>query len=361
MSLPDLEALMQTWGEPAYRARQLYRQMYVNLADDISTMTDLPRTLRQRLANEQHLSRLTLAQVQQADDGLTRKALFTLPDGSPVETVLMIYPQRATVCVSTQSGCGMGCVFCATGQVGLQHNLSSGDIVTQVLWAVRSLQANPPQQPHQSPDNAPFSSSINVVFMGMGEPFANYENWWASVERLHDPAGFHLGARKMTVSTVGLVPGIRRLMHETLPINLAISLHAPDDDLRNELVPVNRRYPLDEIMQAAREYTEHTGRRVSFEYVLLKGRNDHPNQARLLAHRLRDAAPADRSLLYHINLIPWNPVSGTPLHRTDRQRVLAFQQVIEQHHIACTVRVERGNDIAAACGQLAGQHAKMTE
>ncbi len=378
LSLADLEDLLHGWGQPPYRARQLYRQLYVQLATDPATMSDLPLALRERLRAELRVGALTLVQVQSTDDGLTRKALFRLEDGALIETVLMIYPDRATVCVSTQAGCAMGCDFCATGRLGLRRNLSAGTIVEQALWASRELrqwQASPPVPgSHEAvvsaddaqwwgSDGAPFSERItrqatritNLVFMGMGEPFANYDRWWQAVERLHDPQGFNLGARSMTVSTVGLVPGIRRLAEAHLPINLAISLHAPDDALRSAMMPVNRRYPLAELIGAAREYSEQSGRRVSFEYVLLQNRNDHPHQALALAKLLRgQSLSKGPPLLCHINLIPWNPVPGTPLGRSDRERVAAFQRILLDYGLPCTVRIERGMQIAAACGQLAG-------
>ena len=195
----------------------------------------------------------------------------------------------------------------------------------------------------------------NLVFMGMGEPFANYDRWWAAVERLHDPRGFNLGARSMTVSTVGLVPGIRRLAAAPLPVSLAISLHAPDDELRSAMMPINQRYPLAELLDATRDYTAQSGRRVSFEYVLLQGRNDHPHHALALAKLLRgQGVSKGPPLLCHVNLIPWNPVPGTPLGRSEHERVRAFRQIVLDYGVACTVRVERGVAIAAACGQLAG-------
>jgi 23S rRNA (adenine2503-C2)-methyltransferase len=390
LSIAELEALMRAWGQPAFRAKQLYRQLYVNLADDSAAMSDLPATLRERLSAEARIGSLSLDKVLEADGGLTRKALFRLPDGSVLETVLMIYPDRATVCVSTQSGCAMGCVFCATGRLGLLRNLSSGEIVEQALWASRELRRWQGSRGQGSGERGvgsgewgagagddgqwwgaegePFTERVtqrvgritNLVFMGMGESFANYDRWWAAVERLHDPQGFNLGARAMTVSTVGLVPGIRRLAGERLPINLAISLHAPTDDLRTELMPVNRRFPLVDLMDATREYIDRTGRRVSFEYVLLQGRNDHQHQALQLAKLLRgQGVSKGPPLLCHVNLIPWNPVPGTPLGRSDRQRVLAFQQVLLDYGVACTVRAERGVAIAAACGQLAGSTAPI--
>lgn len=343
LALPEIERLLGDWGQPAYRARQLYRQIYVGLASEPAAMTDLPLALRERLAAGARMGTLELARLQTADAALTRKALFRLPDGAVVESVLMIYPDRATVCVSTQAGCAMGCTFCATGRLGLLRNLSPGEIVEQVLWAARSLRAQPARA---GASGAP-QTLTNVVFMGMGEPFANYDRWWRAVERLHDPQGFNLGARSMTVSTVGLVPGIRRLAGEPLPINLAISLHAPDDALRSEMMPVNRRYPIAALLDATRDYIARTSRRVSFEYVLLQGKNDHPEQAAALADLLG-------GMLCHVNLIPWNPVPGAPLGRSERARVLGFQRVLQDRGVACTVRVERGVAIAAACGQLAG-------
>jgi 23S rRNA (adenine2503-C2)-methyltransferase len=379
MTLADLEALMRGWGQPPFRARQIYRQLYINLADSAASMTDLPLALRERLLAEVPLGGLRLVRTQLSADGLTRKALFTLPDGVVVETVLMLYADRATACVSTQAGCAMGCVFCATAKLGLLRNLSPGEIVEQAIWASRELRAwqgtgdrgqgteqgvDDPQDDGgrwmaDSPTPVQQLSRItNLVFMGMGEPLANYERWWAAVQRLHDPQGFNMGARSMTVSTVGLAQGIRRLADEGMPINLAISLHAPDDALRSELMPINDRFPIADLLDAAREYIEKTGRRISFEYVLLQGRNDQPHQALALAKLLRghtaDGANRGVPLLCHVNLIPWNPIPGAPLGRSEYKRVLAFQQVLVDYGVACTVRVERGVEIAAACGQLAG-------
>lgn len=352
-TLPELEQLMREWNQPAYRARQLYRHMYVNHTHDVDAMTDLPQSLRHHLATDACISTLNLRHTQIADNGQTRKALFALHDDAMIETVLIAYEDRTTVCVSTQVGCGMGCVFCATGRMGLQRNLSSGEIIEQVIWAAREMQTMHSENEQQHP-----STSLNVVFMGMGEPLANYQNWWAAVMRLHDPKGFHLGARKMTVSTVGIVPGIRQLASEPLPINLAISLHAPNDDLRSQLVPINRSYPIETILDATRDYIAQTHRRVSFEYVLIQNTNDEPHHAQTLAHLIRKAGMSGETLLYHVNLIPWNSVPSMPLHPSQRKRVLDFQRVLQQNHIACTIRVERGIGIAAACGQLTGTRNK---
>ncbi|MCX6014625.1 MAG: radical SAM protein [Chloroflexales bacterium] len=361
----ELVLFLAELGEPAFRARQISRQLYVNLVDDIQQMTDLSLPLRQILASQAHIGSLKLQRVVSADNSLTHKALFNLPTGELIESVLMIYPDRATVCVSTQAGCAMGCTFCATGRLGLLRNLESHHIVEQVLWARRTLrelqrlQPTKPTRPTQTsdgdewwgtdgghPDALPQTLG-NVVFMGMGEPFANYDRWWQSVERLHDPQGLNIGARGLTVSTVGLVPGIKRLAEESLQINLAISLHAPNDELRSSMIPVNKRWNIAELMATTRAYVAKTGRRVSFEYVLLQGQNDTPAHAAELAEQIGD-------LLCHVNLIPWNPVPGLPLGRSDRQRVLAFQRVLQEERVPCTVRVERGVSIAAACGQLAG-------
>lgn len=349
----ELEALVRSWGEPPFRGRQIYRQLFVNFAGKVEDMTDLPAKLRERLAAETRLFGLVPAGTQVGDHGLTRKALFKLPDGAPVETVLMVYEDRATVCVSTQSGCPMACSFCATGRLGFLHDLTAGQIVEQVLWAEHELRRIRAERPPAETSALPPHVG-NIVFMGMGEPFNNFDNWWEAVERLHDPKGMNYGARSFTVSTVGLVPGILRLAQMKLPVNLAISLHAPDDPLRSDMMPVNRRYPIAELLAAVRTYTETTHRRVSFEYVLLKEKNDSPEQALRLARLLRGDDAHQRPLLCHVNLIPWNPVPGAPLGRSDRRRVLAFQQVLVDHRISCTVRVERGVQIGAACGQLAG-------
>jgi 23S rRNA (adenine2503-C2)-methyltransferase len=337
LSATQIEALMKDWGQPAYRAKQIYQQVYVNLAESPAAMSNLPGALRERLARDVPLGSLELTRVRTSDKGLTRKALFQLPSNAPVEAVLMIYNNRATVCVSTQSGCAMKCAFCATGQLGFTQNLTAGQMVEQVLWAAREIR-------HAGVE---VKSLSNIVYMGMGEPFNNYDHWWASVERLHDPDGLNMGARSFTVSTVGVVPGIRRLAQEKMEVNLAVSLHAANDELRTRLTPSNKKYPIPAILEAVRDYIRATNRRVSFEYVLLQGVNDGPTEARSLAELLR-------GILCHVNLIPWNPVPGTPLDPSERRRVLSFQEVLHKQHVPCTVRVQRGVDIAASCGQLAG-------
>jgi 23S rRNA (adenine2503-C2)-methyltransferase len=293
-------------------------------------MTNLPRSLRARL-DEALPAALRLTAESVSDDGQTVKWLWELWDGARVETVLMRYPERATVCVSSQAGCALGCSFCATGQAGFARHLTSGEIVEQVMLARRAA--------------APGRLS-NVVFMGMGEPLANYDRVWAAVVRLHDHLG--LSARHLTVSTVGVVPGIRRLAHETLPVNLAVSLHAANDALRDRLVPLNRRYPLAMLMEACRQYRVAKGRRLSFEWALISGVND----------RLTDAvelAGLARPLAAHVNLIPLNPTPGYPVRGTAPAGVRAFRDQLIALGVNTTVRRNRGTDINAACGQLAAQ------
>lgn len=333
---------MRQWGEAPYRARQLYQGLYQGLATRPEELTTLPRKLRDRIATELEWGTLRMVRTQSGDQGLTRKALFVTPENAPVESVLMLYERRATVCVSTQSGCAMGCPFCATGRMGFRMNLSAGQMIEQVLWAAREARSG-------AQSERPLT---NVVYMGMGEPFHNYDAWWSSVERLHDPEGFNLGARNFTVSTVGLVPGIRRLSQAPLPINLAVSLHAAEDSLRSELVPVNRKYPLAKLMEALRDYARKTGRRVSFEYVLMEDVNDAVKHAVALARLLKREGPPLE--LCHVNLIPWNPVAGAPLSPSNRERARRFRAALQARGVPCTIRLQRGVGIDAACGQLSG-------
>jgi len=332
LNFDELSNLFQSWGEPAYRAKQVWARLYPGLAS-FDEMSELPKSLRQRLAQQTILGRLTPRVEQRSSDGQTCKVLFALPDGAQVEAVLMGYERRRTACISTQAGCGMGCSFCATGQGGLQRNLSSGEIIEQVLFFARDLVAR-----LQSPIS-------NIVLMGMGEPFANYTQVMAAVRRLNDPSGFNFGARRMTISTVGLVPGIKKFAAEDIQINLAVSLHAATDDLRSRLVPINKQYPLSALLPAVREYIAQTHRRVSFEWALIEGVNDTPEQARALAQLAK-------GMLCHVNLIPLNPTSGYPGAASTRERIAAFRTVLESAGIPNTLRLRRGIDIQAGCGQL---------
>jgi len=330
-----LRDLLVSWGEPLFRVDQVWRWVYGLLARDFEGMSNLPAALRARLSERFHLEALSLVTETPSVDGETRKLLFRLSDGQTIETVLMHYERRNTVCISTQVGCPMGCPFCATGQGGFDRNLTVGEIVAQVLFAARAFQD----------DGAALS---NVVVMGMGEPLANYVATLSAIRRLMDERGLNMGARRFTVSTVGIVPGIRRLSREGLPVALAVSLHAPNNTLRDELVPVNRRYPLDKLLPACHEYSARTGRRVTFEYALIDEVNDLLEHARQLADLLR-------GLRCNVNLIPLNPAPGSPYEASSPARVHTFHEALKRLHVPTTVRLRRGIDIQAGCGQLRSQ------
>jgi len=318
-------------GEPRYRVDQVWHGLYAELARP-AEMTTLPVALRARLTEELPEALVTVTE-RVSEHGQTVKLLSRLVDDTRIETVLMLYADRATVCVSTQAGCAMGCGFCATGQAGFERHLSTGEIVEQVVRAARRSR-------HAG------RRLSNVVFMGMGEPLANYDRVWAAVERIHGDLG--LSARHLTISTVGIVPGIERLAGAALPVNLAVSLHAADDQLRDELVPVNRRYPLDRLMAACSRYVEATRRRLSFEWALIDGVNDRAVDAERLAGRCRELPLAP-----HVNLIPLNPTPGWPTKGTPPAGVRLFHDQLLAHGVNATVRRNRGTSIDAACGQLA--------
>jgi len=327
-------------GEPRYRGDQLSRHYFERLISDPAGMTDLPAATRDTLASDLFPQLLTPVRELTCDDGATVKTLWRLFDGALVESVLMRYPDRSTVCVSSQAGCGMNCPFCATGQAGLTRNLSTGEIVEQVVAAARSLAHG---------DVAGGVGRVNnVVFMGMGEPLANYAPLLRALRRITDPspAGLGLSQRGITVSTVGLVPAIDRLAGEGLSVTLAVSLHAPDDELRNTLVPVNTRWPVDQVLDAAWRYAERTKRRVSIEYALIRDINDQAWRANLLGDRLRGH-------LVHVNLIPLNPTPGSKWTASRPEDEAEFVRRLEGHGVAVTVRDTRGREIDGACGQLA--------
>ena len=325
LSLEDLSGILS--DQPAYRTRQVWRSLH--LGREPEEMTDLPQALRARLA-EELVPGLQPVTRSVDPDGETTKWLWSLADGARVETVLMAYPSgRVTVCVSSQAGCAMACTFCATGQAGFQRQLTAGEIVEQVIRAGRA--------------SAPGRVS-NVVFMGMGEPLANYGATWAAVERLHGDVG--LSARHLTVSTVGIVPGILRLAEERLPVNVAVSLHAAHDELRDSLVPINRRYPLAAVVEACQAWIASKNRRLSFEWALIDGVNDRPSDA-------AELAALARPLSAHVNLIPLNPTPGYLTRGTPPIGVRAFRDRLLAAGVNATVRRNRGTDIAAACGQLA--------
>jgi len=332
LAYDELQSWVAEQGEPSFRARQLYEWIYRALVPDFAAMTNLPLALRQKLADLAVIRSLSPLDAVTSAEGLTTKVLLQLGDGETIESVLMRYEGRQSVCISSQVGCALNCPFCATGQGGFKRNLSPGEIVEQVLYFARQLREQE-------------LSVSNVVLMGMGEPLANYEATWKAIRTLNDGRGFKLGARRFTLSTAGMVPGIQRMAQEELEVGLAVSLHAPNDALRNRLVPLNKRYPLAEVIAACREYVERSGRRVSFEYALIQGVNDDPQQARELGLLLR-------GLLCHINLIPLNPTAKCDYRPSTRDRIMAFRRELNGTGIPNTVRLGRGIDIQAGCGQL---------
>ena len=338
------KTLLEEMGLPGFRAKQLSTHYFARLVDDPAQMTDLPSTQRDELVAALLPELMTPLRTMEADKGATRKTLWRLFDGALVESVLMRYPGRATVCVSSQAGCGMACPFCATGQGGLQRNMSTAEIVEQVVAAQRALTRD-------EVAGGPGRVS-NVVFMGMGEPLANYKAVIGAVRRLTDPApaGLGMSARGVTVSTVGLVPRIRQLTEEGVPVTLALSLHAPDDELRNELVPINTRFSVAETVDAAWGYAERTKRRVSIEYAMMRGINDQGWRADLLADVL--LARGDWGWV-HVNLIPLNPTPGSKWTASDPRDEREFVRRLEAKGIPTTVRDTRGREIDGACGQLA--------
>jgi 23S rRNA (adenine2503-C2)-methyltransferase len=337
LSLDGLTETLREWGEPAYRARQVYAQLWRRGAT-YEEMTDLPRSLRERLQTRLPLGLEVLAE-RTADRGATRKALLRVGQ-HVIEAVLMGYPDRVTVCVSTQSGCAMGCGFCATGQMGLSGNLTAGEVAAQVVWARRAAARLPASTPRRL---------TNVVYMGMGEPMSNYRGTRDSITRLLDPPGMGLGARHVTVSTVGVVPGIRRMAADHPQVGLAVSVHAASDELRDELVAVNRRWPLEELERAVEQWRTATGRRPSIEWAMIRDVNDSDLQAMLLA-------PIARRLHAHVNLIPLNPTAGSASQPSPRRRIDGFVAVLREAGVAVTVRDTRGRRIDAACGQLRLEH-----
>lgn len=350
LTLPQLQEWLVARGEPAFRARQVYSWLYQQLVSDFSAMSNLPQALRAKLAEEASIGPAIVRSEMHSKDDRTRKILLELSDGKLIESVLMLYPPlehsaRATVCVSTQAGCAFGCTFCATGQMGFDRHLSAGEIVAQVLFFARELRAAP-WTAAGLPGSKAISHITNIVLMGMGEPLHNYENVMQALRILNSAEGFNLGARHMTVSTVGLVPAIRKLSQEPLQVNLAISLHAPTDELRGQTMPINRKYPLAELLAACKEYIATTKRQVTFEYVLLSGVNDTPTHA----HQLGDLlAPLQQ--FAHVNCIPVN-ATAADYKPSGPEAIRTFRDILFEHGVSNSVRAERGDDIAAACGQL---------
>jgi len=336
LTFPELATLVADWNEPSFRAKQIWHGLYRNFWNTPGEFSNLPTIFRNKLNVTVKFDILTPITVVQSKDGETVKTLFQLYDNQAIESVLMRYRKRNTLCISTQLGCAMGCVFCATGQMGFKRHLSSGEIVAQVMYYARLLQKQN-------------EAVTNVVFMGMGEPLHNYDNTMSAIDRLNDPDGFNFGARRFTISTVGLVPAIRRFAAEKRQVNLAISLHSADNTLRTSMLPVNKPYPIEDLLSACREYASATGRRITFEYALVNEVNDTIDQARLLAERLS-------GLLCHVNVIPLNPTPGYSGRPATFQNAKLFKETLVKSGIPCTIRMRRGIEIQAGCGQLASRN-----
>ena len=331
-----LRALLVSWDLSPFHVAQLWNRLYLGLAASLDEMPGLPPKLRARLAAETHFGTLPTALATDSADGFTRKYLLALADGQRIETVLMRYTGRVTACISSQAGCAMGCVFCATGQMGFTRHLTPGEIVAQALHVARALRAAGEPQHLR-----------NVVLMGMGEPLHNYDAVMHAIDILRDPNGLALAAERITLSTVGVVPGILRLAAEKRPLHLAVSLHAATQAERAALVPVAKKWPLDELMAACRTYSEATGRRIFYEWTLIAGKNDSAENARALGTLLR-GLPAQ------VNLIPLNPTAGYGGAPTHAEAARRFQKILkEEFALPSSVRQRRGIDIAAGCGQLA--------
>ncbi|MGB0385741.1 MAG: 23S rRNA (adenine(2503)-C(2))-methyltransferase RlmN [Ardenticatenaceae bacterium] len=333
----EMERFVVGLGQPRFRAKQIWNWIYRKLVTSFDEMRNLPKALRQKLAEEATLGVLHEVAHIHSSDRYTQKWLLELPDHEKIEAVLMAYDTRKTACISVQIGCAYACAFCATGRMGLIRNLKAGEIVSQIIHVERLL-----QQGAMAADGHALS---NIVFMGMGEPLANYGETLKAAHILNDRKGLNIGARRMTLSTVGLVPAIQRLAKEPLQVNLAVSLHSPIDEIRTELVPINRKYPIAALMGAVRDYIKQTGRRITFEYSMINDVNDTPEQAHALGRLIK-------GMLTHVNMIPLNPVPGSPWPASDPKRIQAFAEIVRSYGITATVRMRRGIDVAAGCGQL---------
>jgi 23S rRNA (adenine2503-C2)-methyltransferase len=333
LSLIQLEEKLLSMGEPKFRSKQIWEGIYHSLVSDFRSISNLSKSLRQKLDEQFYFNSLTPHVEVHSNDKQTTKILFETRDNRKIETVLMKYNERNTLCISTQSGCAMGCVFCATGQMGFFRSLSAGEIVEQVLYFSRQLRLKN-------------EKVTNIVFMGMGEPFHNYDATLKAVDLLGDFDGYNMGARRLTISTVGIIPQIMRFADEKRQVNLAVSLHSIDDEARSNMMPVNKKYPVNDLLKACAYYMAQTNRRISFEWALIDGANDSVATARRLANKLR-------SLLCHVNLIQLNPTNKYSGKGSSKETAEKFKDTLEQEGIPCTIRLRRGIDIHAGCGQLA--------
>ncbi len=339
LDLETLDQIIIDSGEPKYRTQQVWEGVYKKYYQDPTAISNLPISFRNSLNELFSFNSLIPTNEIKSKDGETIKTLFTLPDGNAIEAVMMGYSNRRTLCISTQVGCAMGCIFCATGQMGLTRHLSSGEIIEQVIYYARRLQSSG-------------QHITNVVVMGMGEPFHNYQATMEAIYRLNNPLGFNLGARRFTISTVGIVPAIQHFTNDKSQVNLAVSLHAADDNLRSSLVPINRKYPLQQLMDACQKYVESTNRRISFEWALIKGINDSITDAIKLSNLLQIFRRNGLSFC-HVNIIPLNPTKKYNGYAASGQKAIEFKDELERRGYPCTIRLRRGIEIHAGCGQLA--------
>ena len=340
MDLAKIEKILEK--EPAFRLKQVKKVIFQDLIENWDKATILPQNLRQKLSKNYPIQELKAEKILTSKDGQTIKVLFVLRDDLKIESVLMRHIDgRRTVCVSSQVGCSIGCRFCATGQQGFKRNLSADEIVEQVLFFARFLRTKPTEDGPLSTEKV-----TNIVFMGMGEPFLNYDNVLEAIKILNDKEGFNLGARHISISTAGITEGIEKLAKEKLQVNLAISLHASDDELRTKLMPINKKYPIEKILAAVNDYIKKTKRRVMFEYLMIHGVNDFEGEAEELAKLLKKP-------FYFINLISFNPIGHSDFKPSPGWKIKKFKEILEKARIATTQRYRFGKEIKAACGQLA--------
>lgn len=339
LNYEQINEIISSKGYPSYRAKQIWLGLYRSFWNTPDEFTNLPNNIKQFLENNYSFGSLNQTDIHFSKDHQTTKILFSGPNNAILESVLMRYTRRRTACISSQSGCAMRCVFCATGQMGFNRNLSNGEIVEQVLYFARHL-------------NKEDDRLTNVVIMGMGEPFLNYKATMTAIDRLNNPDGFNFGARRITISTVGIVPGIQKFTSEKRQVNLSISLHAADNTLRSSLMPINNKYPLQELMKACGDYIKHTRRRLSFEWALIENVNDGVAQAKKLVKLIKGLE------LVHVNLIPLNPTHGYAGRGSSYEKAKSFSRILEDNKIPVTIRIRRGLDIHAGCGQLASSHSK---
>jgi 23S rRNA (adenine2503-C2)-methyltransferase len=336
LSYEELALILRNWNEPEYRCSQIWEGLYKQLWSNPGQFSQIPLTLSNRIDEEFTFEAVKVLDQSGAKDKTTTKVVFGLLDGRAIETVLMEYEHRQTICISTQVGCAMGCVFCATGQMGFVRNLSSGEIIAQVVYFARTLR-------EQS------KCLSNIVIMGMGEPFHNYDNTMAAIDRLNDSRGYKFGARRFTISTVGIISKIIQFTNEKRQVNLAISLHAADDETRSAMLPISKTYPLNQLMDTCKNYVNETGRRISFEWAMVNGINDSPKVAHLLINLLK-------GILCHVNIIPLNQTAGYEGKASSAQSINLFRRILIENGINCTIRLHRGVDIGAGCGQLLEKH-----